>query len=192
MFRRVLVIIVAAAAGVVGLLGVLPVAAQQGGASATRSFDQATVAPGGRVVVTIAAADYGQAGGVTETLPAGFVYVSSSLDDGKVLVIGQKVRFTLQGDASFTYTVTASSEGGPYIFSGTLRDFEREDTAVGGASIVTVEAGMAASATRSFDQATVAPGGQVVVTIAAADYGQAGGVTETLPAGFSLRIQQSR
>ena len=47
------------------------------------------------MVVTIAAADYGQAGGVTETLPAGFVYVSSSLDDGKVLVIGQKVRFHL-------------------------------------------------------------------------------------------------
>ena len=190
MFRRVLVIIVAASAGVVGLLGVLPVAAQQGGASATRSFDQDRVAPGGQVVVRIAAAAYGQAGGVTETLPAGFVYVSSSLPDAQVKAdaqvqdTGQKVRFTLQGDASFTYTVNASSVGGPHTFSGTLRDFDRKDTEVGGASSVTVEAGMAASATRSFDPATVAPGGQVVVTIAAADYGQAGGVTETLPAGF--------
>ena len=37
------------------------------------------MAPSGRVVVTITAANYGQAGGVTETLPAGFAYVSSSL-----------------------------------------------------------------------------------------------------------------
>ena len=70
------------------------------------------MAPGGQVVVTIAAADYGQAGGVTETLPAGFVYVSSSLGDAQVQVTGQEVRFTLQGDASFTYTVKASSDGG--------------------------------------------------------------------------------
>ena len=80
MFRIVLVIIVAAAAGVVGLFGVLPAAAQQGGASATRSFDQDTVAAGGQVVVTIEATGYGSlAGGVTETLPAGFSYESSSL-----------------------------------------------------------------------------------------------------------------
>ena len=153
-------------------------------ASATRSFVQDTVAPGGQVVVRIAAAAYGQAGGVTETLPAGFDYVSSSLADAKVQVTGQEVRFTLQGDDSFTYTVTASSVGGPYTFSGSLRDFDKNDTAVGGASNVTVEAGTAASATRSFVQDTVAPGGQVVVRIAAAAYGQAGGVTETLPAGF--------
>ena len=85
MFRRVLVIIVAAAAGVVGLLGVLPAAAQQGGGNATRSFDQDTVAAGGEVVVTIEATGYGSLGGVTETLPAGFSYVSSSLtDEGEV------------------------------------------------------------------------------------------------------------
>ena len=87
MFRRVLVIIVAAAAGVVGLLAVLPVAAQQGGGNATRSFDPDTVAAGGQVVVTIAASGYGSLGAVTETLPAGFSYVSSSLtDEGEVTV----------------------------------------------------------------------------------------------------------
>ena len=48
--------------------------------SATRSFNPATVDPGGTVTVTIQAADYGQAGGVTETLPTGFSYVSSSLE----------------------------------------------------------------------------------------------------------------
>ncbi len=111
-----------------------------GNATATRSFSPASVAPGGRVTVTIAAANYGTAGGVTETLPAGFTYVSST--HGSVIhpVNGnsQVVRFTLQGETSFTYTVTAPSVEGPYTFSGTLRDFDRNDHAVGGAATVTV------------------------------------------------------
>ena len=135
--------------------------------------------------MTITAANYGQAGGVTETLPAGFSYVRSSLDAAQVSELGNnQVRFTLQGDTSFIYTVTASSTAGPHTFSGTLRDFDRQDTAVGGATDVTVE-GPAGPASRSFSPATVTPGGQVTVTITTTDYGQAGGVTETLPAGFS-------
>ena len=89
-------------------------AAQQG-ASASRSFSTASVAPGGEVVVTIAAAGYGSLGAVTETLPAGFSYVSSSLtEEGEVTEVDdQTVRFTLQGaDKTFTYTVTASSTAG--------------------------------------------------------------------------------
>ena len=156
--------------------------------SASRSFSPASVAAGGRVVVTITADNYGQAGGVTETLPAGFTYVSSSLDAGTGHETGREVRFTLQGDASFTYTVTASSVAGSHTFSGTLRDFDRDDTPVGGDSSVTVRAsssGSAAHASRSFDNPSVAQGGEVVVTIEVANYGQAGGVTETLPAGFT-------
>ena len=172
--------------GLIAVLGTIlsfsSLAAQGAQASATRSFDSASVAPGREVVVTITAADYGQAGGVTETLPAGFAYVSSSLSASQVNESGQNVRFTLQGDASFTYTVTASATPGTYDFSGTLRDFDKNDHAVGGDMSVTVRG---PSATRSFRPTTVAPGGQVVVTIAAADYGQAGGVTETLPTGFS-------
>ena len=53
------------------------------------------------MTVTIAASNYGPAGGVTETLPDGFMYVSSSLPDSQVLHTGQTVRFTLQGDTSF-------------------------------------------------------------------------------------------
>ena len=150
--------------------------------SATRSFDSTSVAPGGQVVVTIAAANYGSAGGVTETLPTGFVYVSSSLSASQINESGQNVRFTLQGDTSFTYTVTASSTSGPYDFSGTLRDFDKTDHTVGGATRVTVEG---PSATRSFSSTSVARGGMVVVSIRATNYGQAGGVTETLPSGFS-------
>ena len=179
-------IMVASIVGVVPLTGILPASAQAQ-ASATRSFNPATVAPGGTVTVTIQAANYGQAGGVTETLPAGFSYVSSSLSASQVDESGQNVRFTLQGDTSFTYTVTASSTPGPYDFSGTLRDFDKTDHTVVGTTRVTVLAPSTPtpSATRSFNPATVDPGGTVTVTIQAANYGQAGGVTETLPAGFS-------
>ena len=180
-------IMVASITGVVALTGIFPTSAQSD-PSATRSFDSTSVAPEGQVTVTIAAANYGQAGGVTETLPTGFAYVSSSLAASQVTELsGNEVRFTLQGDASFTYVVTASSTAGSHTFPGTLRDFDRNDHTVDGATSVTVEAaqGAQASATRSFDSTSVAPEGQVTVTIAAANYGQAGGVTETLPTGFA-------
>ena len=110
--------------------------------SATRSFAPASVSPGGEVVVTITTANYGAFGVVTETLPAGFTYVSSSLPDGQVTEVDARtVRFTLQGNTSFTYTVTASSVEDSYTFSGTLRDSYRNDHVVGGASTVTVFSG---------------------------------------------------
>ena len=60
--------------------------------------------------MTIVAANYGPGRGVTETLPTGFAYESSSLTRAaRSQPSGQNVRFTLQGDTSFTYTVTASS-----------------------------------------------------------------------------------
>ena len=115
------------------------------GTSAARSFSPASVAPGGQVTVTITAANYGSLGAVTETLPAGFSYVSSTHDSNQVIhpVEGnsQMVRFTLQGETSLTYTVTASSVEGSYTFSGTLRDSDRNDHTVGGASMVTVSSG---------------------------------------------------
>ena len=187
MFRKTLAIImVAVAVGLTGVLGLGLVSAQQ--VSATRSFSPTTVAPGGQVVVTINAANYGGFGRVTETLPSGFDYVSSPHDDGSgsVDVNGQIVRFTLQGDSSFMYTVTASSVEGSHTFSGMLRDSDRENHNVGGVRTVTVAAPtqQGPRATRSFSPTTVAPGGQVVVTITAADYGNFGRVTETLPPDF--------
>ena len=132
---------VAAITGALGLFGTAPAAAQ-GSPSATRSFSPATVAPGGRVEVTITVANYDSGGSVTERLPQGFNYVSSSLDQADVT--GQEVRFTfLAGGTPFTYTVTAPSAAGPYTFSGTLEDSVGNDHAVGGASTVTVTAGAA-------------------------------------------------
>ena len=77
-------IMVASITGVVALTGILPTSAQATVPSATRSINPAMVAPGGTVTVTIQAADYGQAGGVTETLPPGFAYLSSSLSASQV------------------------------------------------------------------------------------------------------------
>ena len=124
---------VAMVAGLVGLSSLSPVVAQQT-PNATRSFDSATVTPGGELVVTITAVDYGQAGGVTETLPSGFSYESSTLPANQVLASGQEVRFTVFGpeDSPFRYTVTASSVPGTYAFSGMLRDSDRVDHTVGG------------------------------------------------------------
>ena len=171
--------------GVVLLVGVASVAAQQNnGPSATRSFNPAPVAPVGTVTVTIHVANYGGIGRVTETLPAGFAYVDSTHDSAGVNVSGQEVRFTLQGDSSVAYTVTASRTAGSHLFSGMLRDSDRTNHTVGGATRVTVTASAEPSATRSFDNASVAAGGQVVVTIQVANYGGIGRVTETLPAGF--------
>ena len=140
-------------AGVVLLVGIASVAAQQNGPSATRSFNPASVPPGGTVTVTIQVANYGGFGRVTETLPAGFAYVSSTHDSAGVNVSGQEVRFTLQGDSSVAYTVTASRTAGSHSFSGMLRDSDTNDHTVGGATGVTVTAPAGPSATRSFDKA---------------------------------------
>ena len=188
--KSLAIIMTAVTVGLLSILGLSLVSAQEG-PSAIRSFDTASVAPGEQVVVTIEATGYGSLGAVTETLPAGFTYDSSSLvDEGEVTEVDARtVRFTLQGaDKTFTYTVTASSTPDSYDFTGTLRDSDRGDTAVVGESSVTVEAavvGTGASATRSFDMASVASGGEVVVTIEATGYGSLGAVTEMLPAGFT-------
>ena len=107
--------------------------------SATRSFSEATVEPGDTVTVTIEVANLGLSGRVTETVPPEFTYVSSSLDDSQEGVDADGNRtFTLLGESSFTYEVTAPSDEGTYTFSGMVRNFDREDRAVGGADEIRV------------------------------------------------------
>ena len=106
--------------------------------SAVRSFSQPWATPGGRLVVTIAATNYGGFGQVEETLPQGFSYTGSSLSEGSVTVDGQTVSFVLLGDQSFTYTVEVPDDEGTYAFSGVLKDANRDERVVGGASQVLV------------------------------------------------------
>ena len=106
--------------------------------SAVRSFSQPWAPPGGRLVVTITATNYGGFGQVEETLPEGFSYTGSSLSEGSVTEDGQTVSFVLLGDGSFTYTVDVSDVEGAYTFSGVLKDANRDEMVIGGASQVTV------------------------------------------------------
>ena len=173
--------------GVVGLLLSDNVSASSH--SATRSFSPSQVTPGGEVSVTIAVADYGQFGGVAETIPAGFTYVDGS-SNVAVAVNGRNLEFTLYGDTSVTYRVTAANTAGSHSFSGDLIDDQGDRRSIGGSSSVTVAAEATPTptgphATRSFSPSQVTSGGQVSVTIAVANYGQFGGVAETIPAGFT-------
>ena len=77
-------------------------------ATATRTLP-ASVASGAEFDVAIDASGCGTFGQVVETLPSGFVYVSSSLPADQVeQVVGNMVKFTFLADAaSFTYRVKA-------------------------------------------------------------------------------------
>ena len=154
--------------------------------SATRAFDTGSVAAGGGpVVATITVSGATQAV-VTETLPTGFDYVSSSLPDSQVRPDpndGQRIRFVLadSADNPFTYTVTVSEAGS---ISGKLT-VDRIEYDVTGDDMVTVQEGTDPSATREFDTGSVAAGGgPVVATITVSGATQAV-VTETLPTGFA-------
>ena len=111
--------------------------------TATRSFDKSTVGPGENVVVTMTAANYGSGGGVFETLPSGFTYVSTTgLDEFQVIRDDsdpRKVRFIIQADSSWTYTVRASDTAGDHTFAGHLADFDLNEHTVTGDTTVTVQ-----------------------------------------------------
>ena len=92
-----------------------------------------SASPCGAVTI-ITAAGCGGLGAVTETLPAGFGCASSDLEGGEVQAAGQQVRSTLQGDSPSPYTVNTSSGERVNPFSGMLRDSDRKDAPVGGAS----------------------------------------------------------
>ena len=105
--------------------------------AAIRSFSSASVSPGGQVVVTITANEFGFAGDVVETIPPGFsLGASGAAPDGK----RRKGFVVTKGDGIFTYTVTAPSAAGSYSFSGVFRTWHTglEKHPVGGALSMTV------------------------------------------------------
>jgi len=88
--------------------------------------------------VTLTASGYGSMGQINETLPAGFIYIASSLPSYHVTEWSSGVTFTLRGESTFTYTVTAPGTAGDYVFSGILKDEDKIAYAVGGDNTVTV------------------------------------------------------
>jgi len=95
------------------------------------------VAPGSQVTVNIDVEDVDIAGTVTETVPTGFVYVSTTnrlgLDDSSDTSAGRLV-FSFVGSHDFSYVLTAPSTEDDYSFSGTLTG----GISVGGSDTLTV------------------------------------------------------
>ena len=126
-----------------------PLAAQS--ASATRSFEPAQVMPGPGTQVTvhidIEGANFGT---VTEMVPAGFEYVSTTgrlYSSSSDVLMGKQLVFTFRPDdpsqgytKDFSYTLEVPSATDDYDFSGTLNP---GSVAVGGETVLTVSTGPA-------------------------------------------------
>ena len=141
-----LIILAALLLSVVGGLTLMsstsPLAAQTD-PSATRSFEPASVEPGGTVTVHIDIEGVAVAGSVTETVPAGFTYVSTTglppNEAASNLGMGILV-FPFSGSNSFSYELTAPSMEDAYPFSGILNPGpDTQSVDVGGAASVRVE-----------------------------------------------------
>ena len=154
------------------------------GPTAQRSFSPSQIAPSGEVSVRIAVNNYGQFGGVAETIPADFTYVAGS-SNVDVEVDGRNLDFVLYDEAAVTYRVTASDTAGSHVFSGDLIDDQGNRSSIGGATSFTVTPRPGPTAQRSFSPSQIAPSGEVSVRIAVNNYGQFGGVAETIPADFT-------
>ena len=207
--KALALVVVVAVAGMMGLLALGLVTAQEAGVS--RSLPADPVAPDDAFAVTINNVGLADGfGSVVETLPAGFSYVdtsAASTDANAVIdaeVADQTVTFTVVGVDSFTYRVTVGSDvaDGQYTFSGVLKKLSGEETIAD--STVTVEAGTMpepspepspdpspeptpGGVSRLLPAGPVAPDDEFNVTISN-NVGLADGfgeVVETLPAGFS-------
>ena len=109
---------------------------------ATRTLPTEPVPAGESFTVKIEATDYGIFGKVVETLPEGFVYEDySELQPASAEVEDNTVKFTLWGEPSFTYTVTAPDTEGTYTFSGTLEDEDKNEYEIEGDTEIEVGEG---------------------------------------------------
>ena len=165
--------------------------ANAGSATATRTLPAEPVPADGRFTVRIEVSDYGIMGQVTETLPEGFSYTTTTLPQDQAEVEGEtnSVKFYLLGETSFTYTVTAPASEGTYTFSGILKDMDKKEYEVGGDTEIEVEEAeeeeeAEPTATRTLPEEPVSAGESFTVEIEASHYGISGYVVETLPEGF--------
>ncbi|NOR49205.1 MAG: hypothetical protein GQ533_14385 [Methanosarcinaceae archaeon] len=153
-------------------------------ASASRTIP-ASVEPGEQFTVSMEVSDYGTFGGVVETIPNGFTYDGSTLSG--VTVDGNSVYFILYGESSFEYTVTASNTEDNYMFSGIIIDEDDTEFDIADSSIdvETASQGSNSASASRIIPASVEPGEQFTVSMEVLDYGDFGGVVETIPNGFT-------
>jgi hypothetical protein len=124
-----------------------------------------TTTPGALVTVTLTpSSDFATSPGwgVTETLPAGWTFVSTTAD-GQSVVAGA-YRFVELSSTPITYTVTAPVAPGAYTFSGTFVDGNRNTGIVGGTTSVTAGATAPGTGMSSLS-ATAVPSAPATVTL---------------------------
>ena len=143
---RVAFLVVVAAVLTALFLG-MPSASEATTHGATRSFSSSWVVPNGSVSVTLSVENFGL-GQVVESLPEGFTFVSSNLEDAVVDVMNvlddtsgdvshQIVTFYVVGEPEIVYTVSAP-EGLPlgqssvHEFRGIARDLDGDEVLVSG------------------------------------------------------------
>ena len=152
--------------------------------AATRTLPAEPVSTSANFTIGIETSGYGAFCQVVETLPAGFCYMTSTLDPGSVEVVDNTAKFTLLGEASFNYTLTALDIEGTYTFSGILIDVNEREYEVGGDAKLVVEEKEETTATRTLPAEPVSPSANFTIGIEASGYGTFGQVIETLPIGF--------
>ena len=180
--KRILMI-----AAILALLSTTALAASTG--SVTRSFSVASISPGGNVTITLTPnpsslfAIYQ----VIETLPEGFTFISSTVDQ---VITGQQVKLTSIGSSPISYTVRAPSNEGSYTFDGSFKDADLNTGTVSGNSILVVSGTSAGYVSRSFSSVCISPGSDLTVRLTPypSDLFGAPGyqVTETIPDGLTF------
>jgi hypothetical protein len=106
--------------------------------TATRTLPEELVSAGEVFTIELEASHYGYFGKVVETLPDGFEFEDSTLNSESIEVEDETVEFTLEGEPSFTYTVTAPDEEDTYTFEGILIDEEKDEYDIGGDTEIVV------------------------------------------------------
>ena len=101
-----------------------------------RVLSTANPGPGSTFDVTLDIAGL-QIGGIVETIPDGFVFVSTAHPSNQTYVSGQKVVFVVVNETSIKYEVRAPSEGSG-IFVGTWYDALNEKEGNSGSTSVSV------------------------------------------------------
>lgn len=106
--------------------------------SATRTLPEEPVAAGECFTIEIEVSHYGYFGDIVETLPEEFVYEDSTLNSESIEIEDDTVEFSLEGEPSFSYTMTAPDTEGTYTFSGILIDEDKDEYDIGGDTEIVV------------------------------------------------------
>ena len=167
--------------------------------TATRKLPAELLPADSSFLVEIAVSDYGTFSQVLETLPEGFTYITSTINQSDVHYDGvtRTISFTLSNQTSFTYTVALQYydiKEGTHTFSGKLEEYTfsgeigKKEYKVGGDTEIVVtepeEEETEPSATRTLPEEPVSADESFTIEIEASHYGIHGYVVETLPEGF--------